>query len=158
MVRTLGYMARGFMALCLLAFVTVAQSAADETMRVNVDSDRVAIQGYDTVAYFTDGGPAKGLAEFAHDWQGAKWLFATAEHRDLFAADPEKYAPRFGGFCAMGSSMGVQASVDPQAWTIVDDKLYLTHSPAALVKFKTDTLSHIAKAEIFWETSVLDNN
>ena len=157
MFRALGYLPRLAGAVCLLAFLMVAQAVAGDTMPVNAGPDKVAIKGYDTVAYFTDGRPTMGVAELVHEWQGAKWLFATAEHRDLFAADPDKYAPRFGGYCAMGTSLGVQAEIDPEAWVIVDDKLYLTHSPSALAKFKVDTLDHIAKAETFWEKTIQGN-
>ena len=82
---------------------------------------------------------------------------ASAEHRELFAADPDKYAPRFGGFCAMGMSLGKQAQADPEAWAIVDDKLYLTFSQPALAKFTVDTPTHISKAETEWEQSVQGN-
>ncbi len=157
MFRAFGNLARCAAAVCLLAFLSVAQAVAGETLPVNAGPDKVAIKGYDTVAYFTEGRPTKGLEEFSYDWQGTEWRFAKPEHRDLFAADPEKYAPRFGGFCAMGMSLGVQAQIDPEAWVIVDDKLYLTHSPSALAKFTVDTPSHIAKAETVWEAIVLGN-
>ena len=70
----------------------------------NMTDQGVAISGYDTVAYFTEGKPQKGDAEFQHDWQDATWQFANQSHRDLFAADPESYVPEFGGFCAAAMS------------------------------------------------------
>jgi YHS domain-containing protein len=142
---------------CLLALLIDGQAEPGETGPIKAGPDKVAIKGYDTVAYFTQRQPTMGVEEFSHEWQGATWRFASAEHRDLFAADPEKYAPHFGGFCAMGMSLGVQAETDPQAWVIVDDKLYLTHSPSALAKFKVDTPDHLAKAEIVWEGIVQGN-
>jgi len=157
MFRTLAYLMRCAVPVCLLTFLIVAQAVAGETGPVNAGPDKVAIKGYDTVAYFTDGRPTRGVAELEHAWQGAKWWFAKAEHRDLFAADPDKYAPRFGGFCAMGTSLGVQAPADPEAWVIVDDKLYLTNDRPALDKFKMDIPGHLAKAEAYWEKTVQGN-
>lgn len=157
MLRHFAYVVRGVVSAFLLAFVTLSLAAAGEIAPVATGPDKVAIKGYDTVAYFTEGQPTRGLEEFAHTWQGAKWWFASAEHRDMFAADPEKYAPRFGGFCAMGLSLGMQAQADPEAWVIVDDKLYLTFSQPALAKFTVDTPSHIRKAEAEWEQVVQGN-
>jgi YHS domain-containing protein len=77
----------------------------------------VAIEGYDTVAYFTDAKATKGSEEFAYDWLGVTWLFANAEHRDLFAEKPVQYAPQYGGHCAMGTAFGEStANIDPDAW------------------------------------------
>lgn len=87
-----------------------------------------AIRGYDPVAYFTEGKPVEGDSAFTYKWMGATWRFASAENRDSFAARPEKYAPQYGGYCAWAVSQGYTASTDPQAWTIVDGKLYLNYS------------------------------
>ncbi len=95
---------------------------------VNKDGKSVAIKGYDAVAYFRQGAPVKGSPAFKQQWMGATWLFSSAEIRDLFAADPDKYAPRYGGYCAYAVSEGHTASIDPEAWKIVDGKLYLNYS------------------------------
>jgi YHS domain-containing protein len=76
----------------------------------------VAIEGTDPVAYFEDGEPALGSSEFEHEWLGATWRFASAENRDRFAAEPEKYAPQYGGYCAWAVSQGYTAKIDPAAW------------------------------------------
>ena len=94
----------------------------------NVGSDQIAIHGYDTVAYFTEGEPTKGTKDFEHDWEDAKWQFASATNRDLFKANPARYAPQYGGYCALGLSAGEYADTDPKAFTIVDGKLYLNIS------------------------------
>ena len=91
---------------------------------VNV-KDGVAIYGYDSVSYFTDGKPTKGSPEFEYIWRGAKWQFSSAEHRDLFAKQPEAYAPHFGGFCAKSMVDGEVAAPNPNIWSIIDSKLYL---------------------------------
>src|SRR5439155_2846677 len=84
----------------LLLFAAVATAGADGAKLVAAGPDRVAIQGYDTVAYFTDGKPTKGTSSFEYVWDDAKWQFASLAHRDMFIADPDRYAPQFGGFCA----------------------------------------------------------
>jgi YHS domain-containing protein len=118
--------------------------------RVNVDSDNVAIKGYDTVAYFTEGQPTKGSPEFVFAWNGAQWRFASAAHRDMFAANPERYAPQFGGHCSMGLTKGAKVAANPEVWTIVDGKLYLYFSEGARDRFRENTGENIKAAETNW--------
>ena len=95
------------------------------------DEPKLSIGGYDPVAYFTDGKPVQGKPEFEQLWRRSRWRFVSAEHRDLFTRDPKHYAPQYDGYCAMGISEGGAAhkhTVDPEAWAIVDGKLYLTHN------------------------------
>lgn len=110
----------------------------------------VAIKGYDPVAYFTEGRPVKGSAEFAKEWLGASWHFANAKHRDAFAANPEKYMPQFGGYCSMAGSKGIIKSLDPESWRIVDGKLYVYASKRGRDKFGKDIPGNIAKAKANW--------
>jgi YHS domain-containing protein len=112
--------------------------------------DNVAIKGYDTVAYFTKGQAMKGKSEFAFSWNNAEWHFANAAHRDLFTANPERYAPQFGGFCANGLSKGKRVAADPEAWTIVDGKLYIKVSKAARDRWRKDKAARIKEAEDNW--------
>ena len=112
--------------------------------------DGVAIKGYDPVAYFTDKKPVKGKAEFSYDWQGAKWLFASAEHRDAFAKAPEKYAPQYGGYCAYGVSQGAAVKVEPDLWTVVDGKLYLNYDKSVQKTWEKDIPGYIAQADKKW--------
>jgi hypothetical protein len=110
----------------------------------------IAIEGYDTVAYFTKGRPMKGSKEIAHKWLGTPWHFANAKHRDLFAADPLKYAPQFGGYCADGVAYGQNtANIDPEAWRIIDGKLYLNYDKGSAVELE-ETPGQISKAEANW--------
>src|SRR6185437_3059458 len=100
---------------------------------------RLAIGGYDTVAYFTEAKAVPGQSDFEYVWHNTRWRFATPANRDLFAHDPERYAPQYDGYCAMGVASGKEAHkdmADPHAWAIVDGKLYLTHSPQALAKWR----------------------
>jgi hypothetical protein len=87
----------------------------------------VAIEGYDTVAYFTDGKAIEGSPAISHVWKGAIWRFASEEHRKLFAANPDAYAPQFGGLCTEGVAFHeVTVNLEPESWRIVDGKLYMT--------------------------------
>ena len=111
----------------------------------------VAIEGYDPVAYFTMNKAVKGSKEFVYDWLGATWYFASAKHRGLFAADAIKYAPQYGGNCSSQVTEGDVAAVNPEAWRIVDGKLYLIFSKDGLAKWEQDARSNIAKADAQWE-------
>ena len=110
----------------------------------------VAIEGVDPVAYFTAGRPVEGSSEHESEWMGATWRFASAENRDKFAAEPEKYAPQYGGYCAWAVAQGYTAKIDPQAWKIVDGKLYLNYSPDAKAQWSADVPGNIAKGDANW--------
>ena len=112
--------------------------------------DGVAIRGVDPVAYFTDGGPVQGSADFSLDHNGATWHFASAANRDAFAADPEKYGARFGGYCAYAASLGYLAPTVPEAWTVFEDRLYLNASLRARELWLQDVPGNIAKGEANW--------
>ena len=124
-------------------------SGADKNP-VNVDKKGIAIKGYDPVAYFTEGEPVKGSAEFQHEWNSAIWHFSSAEHRDMFKAEPEKYAPQYGGYCAYAVSQGKTANIDPDAWKIVDGKLYLNLNKRIHRKWEKDIPGYIKKADKNW--------
>ncbi len=112
----------------------------------------IAIKGYDPVAYHTERRPVKGSEAFEYEWNGATWRFASAEHRDLFAAEPERYAPAYGGYCAYGVAQGYKPKIDPEAWTIVDDRLYLNLSKQIQNKWEQDIPGYIAQADAIWPT------
>ena len=113
-------------------------------------TDEVAIKGYDTVAYFNAGKAAKGNETFTLLWHGMTWHFSTKENRDLFAANPAKYAPQYDGYCAWAMSEGRKAITDPEVWKIVDGKLYLNCSAAAYEKWSKDIAGNIKKADANW--------
>jgi YHS domain-containing protein len=112
--------------------------------------DGIAVRGTDVVAYFTDARPVPGRAEFSHAWRGATWRFASAANRDLFAADPERYAPAYGGHCAWAVAQGYTAPIDPRAWRIVDGRLFLNYSASVQRDWEKDIPGHIAKADTNW--------
>ena len=88
-------------------------------------SARIVLKGHDPVAYFTEGKPVKGDAKYSYDWDDERYYFASAKHRALFVAEPEKYAPQFGGYCTGSMARGVRNEGDPEAWVIRDGRLYI---------------------------------
>ena len=107
----------------------------------------VAIMGYDPVAYFTDRRAVKGSEEFAYEWLGTPWYFASREHRELFMRDPVRYAPQYGGFCVGEIAFqGATMNIDPEAWRIVDGKLYLSYDQTTAAH----TAAFLRKAEANW--------
>ena len=108
----------------------------------------LAIKGYDPVAYFTLGKPTKGVPEFAYDWDDHRYLFVSAEHRDRFKAEPVRYAPQFGNYCAMALAKGLIVVANPENWLVSDGKLYVFGSPAPAgpVLFQQDLPANVVKA------------
>lgn len=118
--------------------------------KVNVDKKDLAIQGYDPVAYFEDHKPVKGLESISFKYQSAVYQFASKAHLNAFKKDPEKYLPQYGGFCAYGVSRGYTVGIDPEAWSIVDGKLYLNYSLKVQKTWNEDQLGYIKKADLNW--------
>lgn len=99
-------------------------------------SGKVAIYGYDPVSYFTENRPMQGSDDIALEWLGAKWHFANDVHKQMFSADPIRYAPQYGGHCADGIAAGWAVdNIDPNAWYMIDDKLYLFHNKEIMARF-----------------------
>jgi hypothetical protein len=109
-----------------------------------------AIRGYDPVAYFTEGKAVMGDVGITHSWKGSDWRFASDANRKKFMADPEKYAPAYGGYCAYAVANGYTAATDPDAWSIVDDRLYLNYSASVKQRWKKNTRDYIRKANENW--------
>jgi len=151
-------MARWVAAFMLALILPLASilSAHAEGPKVNMSTvDHVAIQGYDTVAYFTNGIAVPGSNQFEYYWEDAIWQFASADHRDLFASDPEKYMPQYGGYCAGGMAMGVSVPADPTNWAIVDGKLYMmSGGPSNLADFQQHAADNIRSADKYWAETV----
>jgi len=113
---------------------------------------RIALDGYDPVAYFTDGRPIKGSQDFAFVFDDAVYYFTGADHRAMFAADPEHYAPQYSGYCAIGVSMGSKLHADPEAWAISDGKLFVFHTKKGMPMFAQDSAAIVEKADANWPT------
>lgn len=116
-----------------------------------MDDHKVAINGFDAVAFFKDNAPKEGKARFSLEWNGAKWYFSTAENRDLFGKSPEKYVPQFGGYCSWAVSHGYTADGDPSAWKIVEGKLYLNYNQKVKEKWEAEQQKFIQEGEKNWE-------
>lgn len=136
-------------ATALLAGTTAhAAEPPINTLKNNFFSGRTdtAINGYDTVAYFTVGKPVKGQDHLVTDWMGAKWKFSSQAHLDLFKANPDKYAPQFGGYCAYGVTQGYLVKVEPDQFTVRDGKLYLNYDADVQTKWSQDPAGYIKSA------------
>jgi len=141
----------GFLIAVFIAIVSIAtpNKASAESLYYSSFLG-TAVEGYDVVAYFTEGKPVEGDSDHVVEWQGAKWQFASAKNKDLFEADPEKYAPQYGGYCAWAISQGYTASTVPEAWKIVDGKLYLNYSKGVQSTWEQDIPGNIKLANTNW--------
>lgn len=135
----------------LLAILGIAAPSASAVDPVNTTFfGNLAVDGYDPVAYFTDKKPVKGNKKFEYKWMDANWRFVSQAHLDQFRKDPEKYAPQYGGYCAWAVSQGYTAEIDPDAWKIVDGKLYLNYDKDVQEKWEKDVPGFIEKANKSW--------
>ena len=131
----------------LMTWILAACASLDTPTFSDTDG---AIRGYDPVAYRTVGAPVKGHPRFALEHNGATWFFSSAGNRDLFESDPEYYAPQYGGYCAYAMSRGYVVSIDPEAWQLYEDKLYLNFSKGVRNTWRKDIPGHVAKADRNW--------
>jgi len=134
-----------------LAIAGVGSALADDSVNTGYFGG-VAIMGYDTVAYFTEGKAVKGSDENSYDWLGTPWHFASRQNQEMFMSDPVKYAPQYGGYCA-GEVVGggsVTVNVDPEAFKIIDGKLYLVYDEGSADDFAAHADEYIPKADANW--------
>ena len=137
---------------------STAVKAEQSLSKVFYSEEGVAIRGTDPVAYFTQNKPVKGNPEFTYKWGNANWQFASAQNRDLFVQNPEKYAPQYGGFCAWAVSQGYTASTDPNAWKIDNGKLYLNYNSAVQWGWEKDVSGNVAKGDKNWPALAKDKD
>lgn len=133
-------------------YLTWGSAGFEELAAVPVFAkEGVALGGTDPVGYFSEGRPVVGLAAHALDWSGATWHFASAENRDAFAADPDRYAPQYGGFCAWAvAEKGKLYSTQAENWAIVEGKLYLNYNDDIQAKWQADVPGFIARGDARW--------
>ncbi len=139
-----------FTLMLLLGAFSVSALAADREIFTRKDA---AIRGYDPVAYYSLAVGERGVRgdpKITHDYMGTTWHFSTEENRDLFAANPAKYAPQYGGYCAFAVSHGFTKPTNPHAWSVVDDKLYLNLSKGVQKKWRKDRDAAIVRADANW--------
>ncbi|SFT89650.1 YHS domain-containing protein [Algoriphagus locisalis] len=142
------YFIKASLIFVLMTLISVSYAQKAEVFSQN---DK-AIKGYDPVAYFTDSKPVLGKDEFKFTQNGANWYFSSKENLELFKANPSKYMPQYGGYCAFGLAGGYKAPISPDAWTIVDDKLYLNYNKKVQTDWTADRAEMIKKADKNWPT------
>ena len=133
-----------------LAITPAFAGVPGSTSSINVDAQGLALAGYDPVAYFDTGKPTHGMASITASYGGARYLFASEAHRKTFLANPAKYLPEFGGFCAVGTSFNEKVDIDPKTGKVVNGKLYVNSNPKAQAIFDKDTAGTITRAEHNW--------
>jgi YHS domain-containing protein len=136
--------------LALTALFAAAPAHAEQQPVHTALLSRVAVGGYDPVAYFTDGRPVRGASQFSIVHQGYEYRFASAEHLAAFRANPSHYLPQYGGYCAWAVAHGYTAAGNPQNWRIVDGRLYLNYNDEIQTRWETDIPGHIRSANANW--------
>lgn len=131
----------------------IEEAQSEETLvHLNLDEDGIALRGYDPVAYFTESSPVKGQQDHSFVWNDATWHFATAENRDLFSQDPEKYAPANGGYCTFGIVLSKKFDGDPTVWSVIKSRLYVFLNEDVQQKFLQDSTGNLQKVSANWPT------
>jgi YHS domain-containing protein len=144
-----------YAATLLMAFIVtscglIPTQVSSSIEAVNVDETALAIKGYDPVAYFTKNTPTKGNSQFAANYDGATYWFSSAKHQKMFTSEPSKYAPQYGGYCAYGVSKGYKYDIDPEAFAVVDGKLYLNLNKKVQNIWSNDKQALIVDANGYW--------
>lgn len=147
--RRRAVIALGATALLCLSVTAQAAEPPVNTLKNSLFGGRTdtAINGYDSVAYFTVGKPVKGQDGLSTEWMGAKWKFSSQANLDLFKANPEKFAPQYGGYCAYGVTQGSLVKVEPEQFTVRDGKLYLNYDADVQAKWLKDPVGYIKDAD-----------
>lgn len=130
--------------------VALATASIAAGVELNASSTGLALQGYDPVAYFTQGEPTKGDYRISTIHNDATYRFANEEHKAAFEADPEAYLPQYGGYCAFGAAMGFKFDGDPEYWKIVDGELFLNLSKDIQVRWEEDIPGLVERADTNW--------
>lgn len=133
-----------FFSLCMISKLALCQRSPV------FEKDGIAIRGYDVVAYFTLGEPTKGIDSFSIQWNNATWLFSSRANLESFKRHPEKYLPQYGGYCAYGTANGYKAPTQPDAWAIVDGKLYFNYNKKVKAEWNKQQPVFIEKADKNW--------
>ncbi|MCY4149884.1 MAG: YHS domain-containing protein [Gammaproteobacteria bacterium] len=135
-------------ALCML--IVIAPAIADKPPVYVSGQNNYAIRGYDPVAYHLDRKPVRGKDDYTAEWNGATWRFSSEANRGKFTQEPERWAPQYGGYCAWAVSRNYTASTDPDAWSIVDDRLYLNYSKSVRASWSQDIPGNIRNGDANW--------
>lgn len=138
--------------LVMLALTAMPRTGygSEAIVDINLTDDGLGVNGYDPVAYFADGAPTKGDGRFEYEYEGVTYRFASAENRQTFIANPQRYQPAYGGFCAYGVRTGRKFEIDPHSWRIVDGRLYLLLNPATKAIWELQRADNIEIADTIW--------
>ena len=134
-----------------VAIAVASCNKSETTIGFNTDSNGVALRGFDAVAYFAVENAVKGDAKYEYVWNGAKWFFSSEENMKKFQANPESYTPQFGGYCSYAVSEGYTADGDPEAWKVVDGKLFLNYNKQVKEKWEQNQTERIEKGSANWQ-------
>lgn len=134
----------------IAAAIWFGTGQTESVKKINTTAENLAVKGFDTVAYFTEETAVAGNPQYSYLWNGAKWYFSSAENMEKFKAAPETYAPQFGGYCSFAVSKGYTADADPQAWKIVDGKLFLNYNQKVKEMWEAEQKKRIEDAEKNW--------
>jgi YHS domain-containing protein len=145
------------MNICVLSQALAESATQPAKVLVNADKSGLAIQGYDPVAYFTDSKALLGDSKITSSYHGAIYRFASMDHKTMFDADPAKYEPQFGGYCAYGTSKNKLVPITPEAFNIVDGRLLLQYDLGVREKFNKDVSGNLRKADSNWPGLVEKN-
>lgn len=132
----------------VISFLSLPALAGEQVF--TGDEGNVAVNGYDVVAYFTEGEPMQGSAEHSMQWRGAEWHFASADHLEKFRENPERYAPAYGGYCAYGAAKGKALASSPHFWNIKDGRLFLNLNEKVHGLWNQDPEKHIQEGDRNW--------
>ena len=147
-------MKSNFLLIALLGIAVAfgaCSTAGTSPLAVNTNASGHALRGFDAVAYFAVDSAVRGDAKYEYVWNGAKWLFSSEENMKKFQADPEAYAPQFGGYCSYAVSEGYTANGDPEAWKVVDGKLYLNYNKDVKQKWEQNQTERIERGRANWQ-------
>lgn len=122
-----------------------------EAQDTTQEKPRLALKGYDPVAYFTEGRPVRGTEKFEYAWDGVRYRFASEQHLSMFRGDPDRYAPQFAGSCAMGMSKGVKVEANPENWLISDGRLFVFYPASGPARFQAAAQTTAAAADNNWQ-------
>lgn len=131
---------------------TEITQVGENLVHMNLDEEGIALRGYDPVSYFTKAEPVKGQETYSFVWNDATWYFITAENRDLFSRNPEKYAPANGGYCTFGIVLRKKFDGDPQVWSVIKSRLYVFLNEDVQQKFLQDSAGNLQKVSANWPT------
>src|SRR5262245_58622166 len=155
--KTRGTRALNVVAVLSFAGAAFATETPDHKVLVLKTRDGAAVQGYDTVAYFTANKAVKGTSKFSSEYDGARYFFTSAEHKELFDTNPTKYAPAYGGYCGYAASIDRLSPIRPEWFQIIDGRLILQHNKKAYDKFNADLKGNLMKADQNWPGLVIRN-